>query len=152
MARSEEASFPFMISAMTIAAIADSRLSQREKELLIQLVSLYKRGVDTPSEILQTVEQTVAGLHQIGRPGWKAVLENGRELSAESKRMVVDAATKMAFANGKPSHSMMGVLGSIAFWIGMGEKDLDKWRIETQQLMEKPGIKVGWGPPGHQAS
>jgi tellurite resistance protein len=139
---------PCLISAMVIVAIHDGRLSQREKELIIQLVTASLRRSKTPSEILATVETHVSGFHAMGRPLWKEMMESGRNLSDPKKRMVVEAATKMAFAAGRPDREVLGLLGRIAFWIGLEGHELDSWRRELRELMETPGAGVGWDLAG----
>lgn len=138
---------PCLVSALVIVAIFDGRLSQREKEFIIQLVSATLRGSKTPSEILATVQLHVSGFHAMGRPLWKEMMQSGRDLSDEEKRMIVEGATKMAFSAGRPDRSVVGLLGRIAFWIGLEGKELDTWRRQLHELLENPDVGVAWSPP-----
>ncbi|HSS50491.1 MAG TPA: TerB family tellurite resistance protein [Thermoanaerobaculia bacterium] len=127
----------YMISAMASVALADEKLTQREKEALVQVVSAYKRGLLTPPEILDQVEQTISMLLAGGAPLLQEILSGGRHLPAESKSIVIDAAGTMAFVDGEPGSKEIELTVKIARWIGMDRPAFDRWAQEFQHELDR---------------
>jgi tellurite resistance protein len=125
----------YMISAMASVALADEKLTQREKEALVQLVSV--RGFLPPPEILDNVEQMISMLLAGGAQLLQEILSGGRHLPAESKRLVVDAAGTMAFLDGEPGPKELELTAKIARWIGMDRLAFDRWAQEFQHELDR---------------
>jgi tellurite resistance protein len=127
----------YAISAMVSVALADEKLTQREKEALVQVVSVYKRGLLPPREILDQVEQTISMLLAGGEPVLQEILSGGRHLPAESKRTVVDAAGTMVLIDGEPDPKAIEQTVKIARWIGMERLVFDRWAQDFQQELDR---------------
>lgn len=127
-----------MVSAMAAVALVDGKLAPEEKDSLVQIVGAFKRELLSPQEVLQLVEQTVTMFDETGEEGWRAILSQGCELSVEEKRHVMDAAGTMAIVDGTLHRDEQNLIGKIAAWIQLDERDFDLWLEEFRERAPEP--------------
>lgn len=129
---------PCIVSAMVAMALVDGQLTFEEKDSIVHIIAAHKRETLSPSDVLRLVEETLARFDEIGEPGWQAILAEGRKLSTDDKRLVMDAAGTMALVDAELHPEEQELLSKIAAWIGMETRSYFAWLEKFQERAPEP--------------
>lgn len=124
------------IVALTLVAMADGRIGQREKDMMVGLLRRGGGRRHHPAELL-THLQTHVNLVLSGPSSvWPTFFDQGRSLPLELKELILSGCAKMAFADGRLQDVERRLIDTIALSMGLSEQELRVWKRRERASLD----------------